>query len=156
MKTLVLTALVFVAGCGGGGAQSESPSALASGPQDSRQVTLTDGGCSGSSASIPAMARITVQNETSTGPANFELVRLEGTFEEADQFLTDVREGVEPAPGELPFIAEEAERTLVEPGETGELEAELAAGTYAVVCVALDEGEDIITAYVVGPYTVPE
>ena len=119
-------------------------------------MTLTDDGCSGDSAAIPTMASINVQNETSTGPANFELVRLEGTFEEADEFLTDVREGVEPAPGELPFIAEEADRALVEPGETGELAAEVTTGTYAVVCVALDEDEDIITAYVVGPYAVAE
>jgi hypothetical protein len=155
MTRLMIAGVVLVAGSGGSAAPSESPSAAATGPPPAPQVTLTDDGCSADSVgAIPGgMTGITVHNDSSTGPANFELVRLVGTFEEAAQFMADVRAGVEPPPGELPFIAEEADRTLVDRGETGELEADLAAATYAVVCVALDENDDIITAYVVGPFT---
>ena len=156
LGVLALTALALLAGCGSAGQPSASPSTSASGPAEPSQVTLRDNGCSGPSAAIPAAASISVENETSTGPANFELVRLTGTFEEADEFLTEARAGDKPAPGELPFIAEEADRAFVEPGDTGELAAELAGGTYAVVCVALDEREDIIMAFVVGPYTGSE
>ena len=140
----------------GPGTVSPSPTDTAS--PATHGITLTDSGCTPDSAGdVPSgTTSFDVRNDSSTGPANFELVRLSGTFDDAEQFMADVRAGVIPPPGELPFIAEEADRTLVEPGEAGELAAALTAGAYAVVCVALDEDEDIITAYVVGPYTVDE
>jgi hypothetical protein len=156
MRRLVVSAVVFVSGCGGSAVQSASPSVQVTQLPAPQLVALTDDGCSSNPAGIvpPGVVTITVQNGTSTGPANFELVRLAGTFEEADQFLADVRSGLESPPGELFFIAEEADRSLVDIGAAGELVAELRAGTYAVVCVPLDENEDIITAFVVGPYSV--
>jgi hypothetical protein len=151
---------MVLTGCGPTAAPSPSPSPSvpATPVAAAVEVTLTDAGCEATSTGEMASgpASITVRNERSSGPANFELLRLVGTFEEADQFLADVRAGVEPAPGELPFIDEEADRTYVDRTAVGALEADLTAGTHAVLCVALDEGDDIITAFIVGPYEVSE
>lgn len=150
------TALVVLIGCGPTAGSSASSPIPGTPTPAAPEVTLTDVGCeAGGTADISSgKTSINVRNDRSSGPANFELVRLVGTFEEADKLLADVRAGVIPPPGELPFIATEADRTYVDRGATGELAATLAAGTHAVLCVPLDEHDDIITAYLVGPYAV--
>ena len=158
MRRLAVLTFFLITGCGGGAVSSDSNSLGQTASPLSPHVTLTDSDCKSDSAGEvrTGTTSFTVGNEASTGPANFELVRLAGTFEEADQFLTDVRAGLESPPGELPFITEEADRAFVDPGGTGELSGDLIVGAYAIVCVRLDENEDIINAYVVGPYTVSQ
>lgn len=132
---------------------SPSPSSL------SHDITLTDAGCTSTPRDgvPPGTLRLTIENGSS-GLANFELRSLDSTFAEFDAFLVDARESVdagEPPPDELPDSSE-ITRLLLESGETGVLAAELTASVYAVVCVVLDEHDDVVTVYGVGPYTVTD
>jgi hypothetical protein len=86
-------------------------------------------------------------------------VRLTGTFEEAAAFMDEARRAVEagePGPGELPFIAAQAGRQRLEAGESGEVGGTVSAGTYAVICVVLDEDDQIVGSHLVGPSTVED
>lgn len=137
---------------------SPLPSSSISDSPPGPEVTLTDAGCTSTPSDLaPGTARFTIRNDSSN-LANFELLRISGTFEEfRDQFFPDESDpaGETPA-GELANVEEEIRRLLVESGATGTLVGGVAPGLHAVVCVVLDEHEDIVTAYPVGPFTVTD
>jgi hypothetical protein len=69
-----------------------------------------------------------------------------------EQFLADLRAGsITTRRAAVYRRAVERSGPVVSGGMRDLAADSLASGTYAVVCVALDEHKDIITAYIAGP-----
>ena len=165
MKTSIaaLVAILMLAGCAGqqaaptnGGSTNPTPSAAAS-PKP-LFVMITETGCSASPASIGEVnAGRNVWNLRNhrAGPASFQLMRIDGSYRDAAGWFREEAMGQTPK-DEPPFIAEELSRVLVAPGATELLMDELGPGVHAIVCFVLDEHDDIVTAYLAGPFTVAD
>jgi len=120
---------------------------------------MTATGCSAEPATFRKGLTIFDIRNDSPALANFELLRLNEPFEVLDEFLADAREKIdagEPPPPELPHIDAEVSRKKVEPGRIGQLAGDLEPGIHTVICVVLDEHEDIVTVYATGPFVVTQ
>jgi hypothetical protein len=165
MKTPIaaVLAILTVAGCAGQPAPSPntgaatSTSSAAASPEP-LFVMITETGCTASPASmgeVNAGRNVWSVLNRLAGPASFQLMRIEGSYHDAADWFEDA--AMSQAPGdEPPFIAEELSRVLVAPGATELLTDELGPGVHAIVCFVLDEHEDIVTAYLAGPFTVAD
>ena len=120
---------------------------------------MTATGCTAEPATLPKGLTIFDIRNDSPALANFELVRLNEPFDVFDEFLVDAREKIdagEPPPPELPHIDAEVSRKKLEPGSIGQLAGDLEPGIHTVICVVLDEHEDIVTVYATGPFVVTQ
>ena len=120
-------------------------------------MTATD--CTAEQATFrKGLTIIDIRNETA-GLVNFELLRLNESFEIFDEFLIAARKKIdagEPPPPELPHIDAEVSRKRLDPGSIGLLAGDLEPGIHTVICVVLDEHEDIVTVYATGPFVVTQ
>ena len=119
---------------------------------------MTASGCTSTSSEDlrPGLHILNVKND-SASLANFELLRLSEPFEILDEFLAEARKNIDAGgspPPDLPHIDAEVSRKRLEPGGTGLLPGDLEPGIHAVICVVLDEHEDIVTVYATGPFVV--
>jgi hypothetical protein len=135
--------------------QGHPPSAVAVSP-----TVMTASGCRSTPSEDlrPGLHTLNIKND-SASLANFELLRLSESFDVFDDFLVEARKKIdagEPPPGELPHIEEEVSRKLLEPGDSGQLAGDLEPGIHAVICVVLDEHEDIVTVFATGPFVVTQ
>ena len=82
----------------------------------------------------------------------------EGSFDELNAYLRGTLEGPEPSPGAggLPFVEEELSREVVVSGAESMQTDELSPGLFGMLCIVLDEQEDIVTVYLTGPFTVAD
>jgi uncharacterized cupredoxin-like copper-binding protein len=162
---LIAVVGVAVAACDGSAGTESSTAATdtpttASAGSVAAVATLTDDGCTPTAAEpiVAGETAFTVHNDTSL-LASFQLIRLRGTYDEFTEAWAGIRQ--QEAAGEetdfdavmAPFI-EEGERIHVEAGESGELQSDVPVGNYAMWCITLDEHEDIVDPWTVGPYTV--
>jgi hypothetical protein len=156
-------AILTLAGCAGqppastnAGSTTSTPSAAAS--PEPLFVMITETGCSASPASIGEVNAgrnvWTVRNQLA-GPASFQLMRIDGSYRDAAGWFREAQMGQAPE-DEPPFIAKELSRVLVASGARGLLTDELGPGVHAIVCFVLDEHEDIVTAYLAGPFIVAD
>lgn len=154
--------LFILAGCAGQqpaspstGATNPTPSAASS--PDPMFVMIGEAGCVASPASIGEVSggrNVWRLRNQLTGLASFQLIRLDGSYRDAAHWFRERSSDPAAPPEEPPFIAQELSRVLVDPGATGLLTDDLGPGVHAIICFALDEHEDIVTAYLAGPFAV--
>ena len=125
---VAVTAVMPLASCGGGGGNS---------------LQLTDDGCTYEGDTSPAAGRFTIDFANKTKFfAGVALARLSDgkSINDLQPYLEKARRqfatsGTLPAPP-FPGFYEQVVRSGVEAGQDGDLQADLPAGTYALMCFA--------------------
>ena len=125
---IVLVAVMLLASCSGDGGRS-------------LRATLTDDGCTYEGDTSPAAGTFTIDLENTTKFFGaFALARLSDgkTINDLQPYLEKARRqfatsGTLPAPP-FPGFYEQVVRSGVEAGQDGDLQADLPAGTYALMC----------------------
>ncbi len=141
---------------------SINPSGELAGPTSPQPVVLTNESCTSEQigAVSPGIFAFTVLNGSSF-PALFELERLEVTYDEFAAYYAEeheiLREGQSPrverdGPPRPDTTNVDLTPTL-DSGQSGVLEGDLTAGTYAVLCEQLDT-DDYAGVFSVGPFDV--
>lgn len=156
-----VVAILILAGCAGQLPASASARATRSTPSAASSpaplfVMLGDAGCVASPATMGEVLggrNVWRLRNQLAGLASFQLVRLNGSYRDAADWFRERSSAGAPAE-EPPFIAQELSRVLVNPGATGLLTDDLGPGVHAIICFALDEHEDIVAAYLTGPFAV--
>ena len=129
----------------------------------SNTAVLTDSSCASepTDSMSPGPFTLAVRNDSSS-TANFELFRLEVTYDEFAAYYAEENEilqagqpsRVSQGIGELPAATDVHQVLNVTPGGSGELEGDLSEGTYAVLCEQLNEAGDYAGIFSVGPFNV--
>ena len=157
-----VVAILILAGCAGQQSASPSTGATSSTPSAASSpeplfVMIVDAGCVASPASVGEVnggRHVWRLRNHLPGLASFQLIRLHGSYRDAAGWFRARSSDPGALTDEPPFIAEELSRVLVNPGATGMLTDELRSGLHAILCFALDEHEDIVAAYLAGPFAV--
>ena len=168
MRTSIaaLMAVLVLAGCAGEQASPTSTLAVSSTPSVTPTprplfVQLTDESCVTTPASLEDLTAgatsWTLRNRVTT-LASFQLLHVEDdSFDELRDFFGGRLGAAPDQPGDgLPFVIEELERVIVESGDAGMLTDNVGPGVHGVLCIVLDEQEDIVKVYLTGPFTVSE
>jgi hypothetical protein len=141
---------------------SMKPSLELAGPASPQPVVLTNESCASEQIGVvlPGLFTFTVLNGSSF-PAQFELNRLEVTYDEFAGYYAEeneiLREGQSPRVERdgppLPEATTVDSTATLDAGRSGLLEGDLTAGTYAITCEQLDT-DDYAGVFSVGPFEV--